>query len=154
MFAVLTGAASPEEGRRILTEVTNVYAGGGKQYPRCSVAMMFYMFRALEKAGMYERTERLWDLWRDMLRNNMTTCLESPDGRSDCHAWGSLALYELPATVLGVRPTAPGYASFEVKPVPGYFTHAEGEVITPRGTVSVSWRLDADGLPDVKWELK
>lgn len=154
VFAVLTDTASPEEGKRILTEVTNVYAGGGKQYPRCSVAMMFYMFRALEKAGMYERTEHLWDLWRDMLRNNMTTCLESPDGRSDCHAWGSLALYELPATVLGVRPTAPGYASFEVKPVPGYFTHAEGEVVTPRGTVSVSWRLGADGLPDVKWELK
>ena len=153
VFAVLTDTVSPEEGERIMREITDHYVGEGKAYPRCSVAMQYYMFRALEKTGLYERTERMWDLWREMLKNNMTTCVESPDGRSDCHAWGSLALYELPATVLGVRPAAPGYSEIEVKPIPGYFTHAEGEVITPRGAVKVYWKKNENGVPQVEWKL-
>jgi len=37
------------------------------------------------------------------------------DARSDCHAWGSLILYEVPAVMLGVRPAKPGYAAVEVR---------------------------------------
>ncbi len=154
VFAVLTGTAGQEEGKRILTEVTDSYYGAGKEYPRCSVAMAYYMFRALEQVGLYERTERLWDVWREMVKNNGTTCVENDtDGRSDCHAWGSLALYELPAVVLGVRPTAPGYAEFSVKPQAGYYTSAEGEVITPKGLVRVAWKKAEDGNLEVEWKL-
>ena len=73
-----------------------------EDYAQCSVAMAYYLFRALQKAGLYEETDREWDLWRNMVKKNLTTCVE--DGvneRSDCHAWGALALYELPAVVLG-----------------------------------------------------
>lgn len=60
-----------------------------KPTAQCSVAMGYYLFRAMEKAGIYEKTECQWDLWRNMVRNHLTTCVE--DGvkeRSDCHAWG------------------------------------------------------------------
>ena len=43
----------------------------------------------------------IWDIWREMLRNNCTTCVEADtDPRSECHAWGSLALYEPPSVIL------------------------------------------------------
>ena len=151
VFAVLTDTCSPEEGRRLMEEILE------HEYPKCSVAMAYYMFRALEKTGLYERTEKLWDIWREMVENNLTTCVESKeaagDGRSDCHAWGSLILYELPAVVLGVQPAAPGYAEIRVSPRAGYFSHAEGEVITPRGLVKVHWKKKADGELDLNWSL-
>ncbi|WP_291224501.1 hypothetical protein [Gemmiger sp.] len=45
-----------------------------------------------------------------MVENHLTTCVENDtDTRSDCHAWGALLCYELPAVILGVRPAAPGF---------------------------------------------
>ena len=80
-----------------------------------------------------------------MLRNHCTTSVESEAyARSECHAWGALALYELPGTILGVRPAAPGYKKIEICPVPGYLNSAEGTVKTPAGDVYVKWDT-ADG---------
>lgn len=68
-----------------------------------------------------------------MVKDNLTTCVEDGvNGRSDCHAWGSLILFELPAVVLGVHPAAPGYEKIAVEPNPGYLEWAKGEVITKR----------------------
>ena len=142
VFGALTGALTGEAARAALARTLE-----DESIPQCTVAMGFYLFRALEQCGLYARTGRLWDKWRRMLQNHLTTCVES-DGsytRSDCHGWGALALYELPSAILGVRPAAPGYASVRFAPAVGALTHAEGEVITPRGLVRASWRLEADG---------
>lgn len=143
VFAILTDTIDVEQGRENLLKTLQ----NKQEYAQCTVAMAFYLYRALEKCGLYEHTNELWDMWRDMIRNNLTTCVEDPVGqRSDCHAWGALALYELPAVVLGVRPTKPGFEEFEVKPVPGHFTWAEGEVITPKGLVKVRWEKAGDEI--------
>ena len=112
-----------------------------------TVAMSFYLFRALEKTGLYEYTDQYWNIWRKMLKNNCTTCVEAESyARSECHGWGALALYELPCTILGVRPAAPGFGKVRIAPVPGYLTSASGEVKTPRGVVKVSWEKKEKGL--------
>lgn len=139
VFAALTDTLTGNEAKNAL-----LYTLKHPELPHCSVAMGYYLFRALEKTGLYEHTDALWDKWRTMLSNHLTTCQES-DGcyvRSDCHAWGALALYELPAVILGIRPGEPGFASIRFSPVPGVLTHAEGEVITPRGMVKAAWRME------------
>ena len=70
--------------------------------------------------------------------------------RSECHAWGALALYALPSEILGVRPAAPGYKQIEVRPQPGVLTSASGTVHTPRGDVSVAWEKNG---ADLKLEI-
>jgi alpha-L-rhamnosidase len=141
VFAVLTGIVDQECARENLIKTLQ----NKQEYAQCSVAMAFYLYRALEKCNLYEYTNELWDQWRDMLKNNLTTCVEDPVGqRSDCHAWGALALYELPAVILGVRPTKPGFEELEVRPVPGHFEWAEGEVITPKGIVKVQWKKEGE----------
>lgn len=70
--------------------------------------------------------------------------------RSECHAWGALALYELPSVVLGVRPAAPGYARIRVKPATGYMRSACGKVHTPVGDLEISWVKAEDGRVRVK----
>lgn len=138
VFAALTGTLAGAAAKALL------YTLEHPEIPQCSVAMGYYLFRALEITGLYKRTDALWDKWRTMLSNHLTTCQEN-DGcyvRSDCHAWGSLALYELPAVILGIRPGAPGFASVRFSPVPGVLTHAEGTVITPRGLIKAAWRIE------------
>jgi hypothetical protein len=135
VFGVLTGALTEEEGRRNLLRTVE-----DRTITQCTVAMCFYLFRALEKTGLYEYTDRYWDIWRNMVANGCTTCVESEGyARSECHAWGALALYELPSVILGVRPAAPGYETISVRPVPGYLTAASGLVHTPKGDLHVSW---------------
>lgn len=149
VFAILTGLVTPEEGREML-ELTV----GNPKFPQASVSYMFYLFRALEIAGWYEKTEELWELWRKMVREHMSTCVENgTDGRSDCHAWASLILYELPAVVLGVRPASPGFKSIRIAPAAGYLKSASGDVITPKGKVHVAWKKNADGALDIRAEV-
>ena len=149
VFAILCGVVSPEEGKMMLQSTV-----GHGEYPQASVAFMFYLFRALEICGWYEKTDELWDLWRNMLKNNMTTCVENDtDERSDCHAWASLMCYEMPAAVLGVQPAEPGFGKVRIEPQTACLDHAEGNVITPKGNIYVSWKKDADGNIDLSYEL-
>ena len=77
-----------------------------------------------------------------MIRNGCSTCVEAEHfSRSECHAWGALALYELPSVILGVRPLAPGYEKILVQPHPGTLTSASGRVPTLWGELQVDWKI-------------
>jgi hypothetical protein len=149
VFAILTGLVSPEEGQKLLKETIE----HPDTYAQCTVAMRFYLFRALEMTGLYAYTDHYYEAWRRMIRLHCTTSIESEAyARSECHAWGALILYELPSVTLGVRPAAPGYEAVSINPVPGYMTHASGTVRTPKGDISVSWKL-VDGTLQLSYEL-
>lgn len=150
VFAVLTGVVDPKEGRRLLEMVI-----GNPAFSQCSFAMNFYLFRALEMVNWYEKADSLWDMWRGMVRDHLSTCVEDPaNGRSECHAWGSAILYELPAVYLGVRPAAPGFEKITVSPVAGHLSSACGVVITPKGMVHVQWVKDEkSGQIDLTYHL-
>lgn len=140
VFAVLTHTVSLEEGRQNLISTLN----DTQHYAQCSIAMVYYLFRALEMTGLYNRTAELWRPWERMLANHLTTSAEDDlNQRSDCHAWGSVALYELPSAILGVKPAEPGYRSAIIAPHPVDMLYARGTVATPRGPVSVSWSRDS-----------
>ena len=64
--------------------------------------------------------------------------------KSLCHAWGAGPIYLFGKYYLGVRPTAPGYATFEVRPQLGGLTEIEGTVPITGGTVTV--RMDQGTL--------
>ena len=147
VFSILTDTTELKQGRRNL-ERTLMHP---QDYAQCSVAMAYYLFRALQKTDLYTWTKEYSRLWVRMLEKGLTTCVEDEVGeRSDCHAWGSLILYELPAVVLGVQPAEPGYRSVRIRPEPGCLEYAEGNVMTPKGTVRVSWSLRDGG--SFSWE--
>lgn len=90
IYAVLTGLADGDKAKammeKVLTDQTLI---------QCSFMQKFYLFRALEKVGMYDRTEKLWQAWQDFIDLHCTTFPETPFApRSDCHAWSALPLYE------------------------------------------------------------
>ena len=73
-----------------------------------------------------------------MLAMGLTTTPEQPEPtRSDSHAWAAHPNYGLLATVLGVRPAAPGFRRVRVAPHLGTLRHAEGTGPHPDGTIDV-----------------
>lgn len=114
VFAILTGTAPPEEYRRLLADALDPSQG----FSNCSYVMRFYTFRALSLSGMYEeRWEESWTPWRTMLAENLSTWQEDATGlRSDCHAWGSIPLYEFPVEVAGLSPLQPGWTEVRWAP--------------------------------------
>lgn len=65
---------------------------------------------------------------------------------TQCHGWAAGPAFLLPAYVLGVRPTGPGWSEVCVRPRPGPLDHAAGTVPTPRGPIAVRWRRTETGL--------
>ena len=90
IYAVLTGLAEGERARSMMEKVLD-----DRSLVPCSFMQQFYLFRALEKVGMYDRTEDLWQAWQEFIDLHCSTFPETPfDPRSDCHAWSALPLYE------------------------------------------------------------
>jgi alpha-L-rhamnosidase len=103
-------------------------------------------------------TDPAHDGWANILAQGGTYTWEvwepsDADGDSMSHGWGSNVLVEIQQTLLGVRPTSPGYASFDVTPPSTGLDWAGGAVPTPRGTIDVAWRrpssTDKDFVLDV-----
>lgn len=141
VFAALTDTVGTEQARHNLLKTTTDVV----HYTQCSVAMAFYLYRALEKTGLYEQTERYWNIWKRMLDKGASTCVENNvDERSECHAWGALVLYELPSVIMGIRPAKPGYQAVCIDPHPGGLKWFAGDVVTPLGNIHIEWN-EKDG---------
>lgn len=153
MFASFFGYLSPERQRQIKHSVLLNDAVLGITTPY----MRFYELEALCALGEQEAVLReMKAYWGGMLAEGATTFWEKynpdergaqhlamygrPYGKSLCHAWGASPIYLLGKYYLGVRPTAPGYAEFEVRPVLGGLEWMEGTVPTPQGGIRV--RMD------------
>ncbi|KAF2014276.1 glycoside hydrolase family 78 protein [Aaosphaeria arxii CBS 175.79] len=135
VWAVLSGIFTGDIARDLLhRSLTSARAGNIVQE---STSMSFYTFRALSLAGgsLYDEWfNELWGPWRAQLELNLTTWIE--DGvsqRSDCHAWGSVAIYELLVEVLGIRPVEPGFTAIELRPRTTLFSQVNARVPLSRG---------------------
>ncbi|MFD0673542.1 alpha-L-rhamnosidase C-terminal domain-containing protein [Cohnella sp. GCM10027633] len=149
LWAVLGGAAEGEAGKRLLENMLS-----RKELPKASFSMSHFLFRALAKVGLYDRTAELWAPWKEQIGLNLTAWVEDPvQQRSDCHGWGALPLYEYTAETLGVQPEEPGYAAIRIAPKLAGLTWARGEAATPRGIVKVEWRVEGEGAA-ARFELR
>lgn len=138
VWAVLSETAGENKAKVILRTSLE-----RKEIPQCSYAMSFFLFRALEAAGIYEDTENLWDMWKEMLRLKLTTTPEDPiQPRSDCHGWGALPLFEFTRNLLGVKPGLPGWEEIIIEPRTLSLKDMKGKVITPKGIVEVEWVVE------------
>jgi alpha-L-rhamnosidase len=136
VWAVLTGLVKGKRGKSVMKKSMAL-----DDIDICSYSMKFYLMRALEMIGMYDRSEEIWDDWKEMLNQHLTTCPEdNVNMRSDCHGWSALALYEFTRCILGVKPLEPGWTKIGIEPQVLSLPDFSGSVITPKGMVQVSWK--------------
>jgi hypothetical protein len=63
-----------------------------------------------------------------------------------CHPWSAGVTTWLTEEVLGIKPTSPGFSTFDILPHPGsLLTNVSGNVLTPHGNISAGFNL-ATGL--------
>jgi glycogen debranching enzyme len=118
---------------------------------KCTFYYQFYLFEALNKAGLANRYIELLQPWRDMLNLGLTTFAEKPEPvRSDCHAWSASPNYHLLATICGITPNNPGFKSVNITPNLGELDWVEGKIPHPQGTISVKlYKKGNEGLSGV-----
>ncbi|KAB8301565.1 hypothetical protein EYC80_003409 [Monilinia laxa] len=113
---------------------------------KASFAMSFYMFRAVEKAGIYEEVwEELLEPWKKMLDQNLTTWAESESMvRSDCHGWSASPMYEIVREIVGIKYSPiedrEGSLITTIKPRFDLVKRLEGKFVVSDGeSIDVSW---------------
>ncbi|KAF7171945.1 hypothetical protein CNMCM5623_004220 [Aspergillus felis] len=154
VFAVLSGAMAEGDRARLLTE-----SFAGPRFSKCSYVMQFYALRAFSLAGdeAYEAYwGRVWDPWRRMLECNLTTWEEDDvRQRSDCHAWGSVPIYEYCTELAGVRIDAPGARRVLFKPRLRLSKGISAKVAVGRENVArVRWEtVDGEKRVELSFEI-
>jgi len=119
---------------------------------RASYYFSFYVLEALRKAGLGDRYIERLAPWQAMLQLGLTSAPENPEPtRSDTHAWAAHPNYGLLATVLGVRPSSPGFRTVRIAPALGPLRRAEGRVPHPFGDIDV--QLVREGQRGLRAEI-
>ncbi len=143
VLAILVDALPAAEQRALMQRVL-----ADTTLTRASYYFGFYVLEALRKAGLGDRYIEQLAPWQTMLRLGLTSAPENPEPtRSDTHAWAAHPNYGLLATVLGVRPSSPGFRTVSIAPALGPLRRAEGRVPHPAGDIDVQLiREGARGL--------
>ncbi|KAF2166607.1 glycoside hydrolase family 78 protein [Zasmidium cellare ATCC 36951] len=148
VWAILSGAASREDYSRLTKDA---FSGNSPiNFSKCSYMMRFYALRAFAMAGdhVYEQQwKTTWDPWKKMLQNNLTTWEEDDvRQRSDCHAWGSLPIYEFCTELAGVKVLAPGATKILFKPRLRLAPEIRARICLGKDNLAtVQWKQSPDG---------
>ncbi len=160
--AVLYGVADPDHIARILTKLKQLWIATGSEpfsadtgystlvSPFINGFDVQARFAAGDTADAYELLRRVWghmvaagNQYTGAFWENYTPSGAVSNGSiSLAHGWSSGAASALTSYALGVRPAAAGYRAWIVAPQPGDLRWAAGQVPTPRGPITVSWRRD------------
>ncbi|RCW43477.1 alpha-L-rhamnosidase C-terminal domain-containing protein [Paenibacillus prosopidis] len=141
IMAVLSDTVTGEEARQLLERAME------EPIHRVTLPFSYLLMQALKKTGLQHRTFDMWDRWRAFARQGLTTLPEvEVNPRSDCHAWSAVPLAEFPASILGITPAEPGFATVKIEPQIGKLKWAKGSVPTAHGMVEVEWALNGNNF--------
>ena len=135
IFAILAGIADAARTDALVDLLD------AEDVTKCTFVMNYYLLRALEKCGRYDRAARVFLGWRPMVENGCTTWCETPvNSRSECHGFSAAPLCDFSRNILGVRI---GYEDeIFIKPSILHLSHAKGVVPSRFGNVSVDWHIE------------
>lgn len=160
-MAVYSGLATPTEARVIWQKVLS--------HPdkfRITPYYNFYVISAMASAGQYEPAVNwIRKYWGGMIRRGATSFWEAYNLglpkfgwhrmlRADfgqgyfvslAHGWSSGPTVWLTEEILGIKPTAPGFAHVSIRPELAGLDWARGAEPTPRGLIKVSYNRTPNG---------
>jgi hypothetical protein len=100
---------------------------------------MHFIFAAIAHSGLFEKNGvpqmRRWQIHPDS-----GTAPEMWDSGDYSHGWTGTPLIQMSARILGVQPSAPGFRTVAIHPIPSGLEWARGVVPTPHGKLEVSWQ--------------
>jgi len=98
----------------------------------------FYMFRALQKAGLGNEYLNQLGPWKKMIDLGLTTFAEKDtEPRSECHAWSASPCFDFLHTVAGIRPGEPGFKTVIIEPNMGQLKSINVNFPHPQGIIEL-----------------
>lgn len=155
IMAVLTDAVPEKDQKEMMQKILDE-----KDLIQTTIYYKFYLFEALQKAGMGDQYLNLLENWTRQLDQGLTTFAETDiEPRSECHAWSASPNFHFLTIVAGIRPVSKNFKRIVIEPKlgdlkklytkmphPGGFIEVrlerkgnriKGEVILPKGTSGV-----------------
>ncbi|MFG1641785.1 alpha-L-rhamnosidase C-terminal domain-containing protein [Amycolatopsis sp. NPDC049252] len=159
--AIVAGIASPAQSSSALARLaagalpygnpfmdndTLVSDGTKRVYAFTSYPELVARFQTGQAASAIDQIKRMYG-WMTSHDPGITDWEGIGDGGSHyeqgytsaAHGWSTGVVPALTNELLGVSPTSPGFATWQVAPKPGTVAWARGAVPTPKGAVSASW---------------
>jgi hypothetical protein len=144
-LAILSGALGKQRQQQVASNLVSA-----TDLVPTTIMFRFYLMEAFYKLRRDADFWALLPLWFQLPELGFKTTWEQNDAnttRSDCHASGAHPIFHYFATILGIRPTAPGFKQVYIAPLLGELQNASGELPHPDGKISVNYvRLDANRL--------
>lgn len=136
-LAILSGIAQPDHIPKMQQALQT-----RPDMARATIYFSHYLFETYRTMGAIDLLLQRMQLWFDLPAQGLKTTVEMPEpSRSDCHAWGSHPLFHYHASVVGVRPAAPGFAQVAITPQLGPLQRVSAVTPHPNGHIhSAFWR--------------
>jgi alpha-L-rhamnosidase len=142
ILGVLTNAIPAAEQHGVMEKVIR-----DSSLTQCSYYFRFYLFRALNRAGLGDEIIPQLQPWLHMLSLGLTTFAETPEPtRSDCHAWSAHPDFDLLAMVAGIEPADAGFREVAIRPHLGPLTWLEATVPLGPEEIRVSYKRQGTEL--------
>lgn len=133
VFAVLAGQLNGTYRDRIREGI----AGGDLDFT-ATPQFGHHTIEALRALGCDDQVWAMLQEWYPVLDRGFRTLPETPEPtRSDCHGWSGHPRFHVAATVAGVRPASPGFATVAIEPNLGPLSQVKVTVPHPRGEIRV-----------------
>jgi hypothetical protein len=141
-LALISGALDEPRRRSVLDGLV-----AARDMAEATIYFSHYVLDALAREGRADALVSRLDYWKRLPGRGFVTTPEKPEPtRSDCHAWGAHPLHHMFASLLGIRPAAPGFAQVVVRPQLGGLEWVRGRMPHPAGWVEGQVRAADDGL--------
>ena len=110
-----------------------------------TVYFMHYFFETCRELGRMDVFMQRMAFWFQQVELGFKTTYENGNpftNRSDCHAWGGHPLFHFHSSLLGVRPSAPGFTAIEVRPQLAGLDQLAGRMPHPQGEIACDLRME------------
>ena len=135
IWAILSDTYKKEEQATIMQKILD-----DESLFQSTIYFNFYLFRALQKAGLGDKYLDLLEPWKNMIDNGMTTFGETDiNPRSECHAGSASPNFDFMHTVAGIYPGEHSFKSVVIEPNLGRLEKLKVEFPHPQGMIKVSY---------------
>ncbi|HEY1786823.1 MAG TPA: alpha-L-rhamnosidase C-terminal domain-containing protein, partial [Verrucomicrobiae bacterium] len=139
-LALLTDTVTGDQATRCFQQLLTA-----PDLKRATIYFSFYLMETWQKFGRGDLIIDRMSFWKDLVKQGLKTPVEAPGNtRSDCHAWGSHPLFDLQASVAGVRPASPGFRTVRIAPLPGNLPRITSRLPHPDGFITLDLKFDGE----------
>ncbi len=138
VLAILNGMVPPVQEGELMKKILR-----DDRLVQSLLFFKFYVFRAMEKAGMGDQIIDRLGPWETLLEHGLTTFPEfGIESRSDCHPWSAHPAIFLLSVIAGIQSAAPGFRQVRIEPHADKLRNLHAFMPHPLGRIEVGISKD------------